>query len=703
MLTAYSNNVMLHFNNTWRQVVNVLLDCKQRRSALRQKRKAEGATPAMIRREREAQIWGPARRFKEALGTGQPDAMSKREDEIIDLQCPVYQSYSIGYQFQMDSIYYDSKANPLKHLQAFVHLNAVLVGQEKKCTQALPLRHSWVYSHVPLNTCILAQCVLRQTYQRPLGGKDNIEPDIKKYWGQAVDLNRQMFRPHEQHLFKGVAYTDGVSISAVREMIKVKPTKSKASKKRKRVEPEQPQQPQSVAQRAQLAAQPMAQSSQQTVPLYQPVQEEQQLWTHVVQQVHEAWAARQAQLSVEQAWQECLSAEHAWQVLLSTQPAQQQRPPAQQPSQEQNTEPVQLEQQADCTYISDLSQATLQGMTGRCVLVDPGRRDLLYMMHEKSTVAEKQVYRYTRSQQRKETRVTKHQKIREHEKKADKEDIAALERTLSAGSYIKPDLTLFEVYLKARAEVETELTRFYNRTMCRQRVSATTPKVPLHRKLRLSAFVNRQQADQLLVNRLQAKFKPEESDPEPIFIMGNWSAPTTQFHEPIRGKGWRTLLKRSGFDVYLIDEYLTSKTCPNCFGQLSNTHYVPNPRPFQRRNRPEVKCHRLLGCQSQICMEFFKTYEGDYLGKEEGEKKDKIEGKFHRKLWNRDLAAVLNFRHILFSLQETGTVPTRFQWGQQPIKTPWPPQTRRALKTRKTPTASTAPPNPTNPTTIPSS
>ncbi|KAJ2502573.1 hypothetical protein GGH96_000977 [Coemansia sp. RSA 1972] len=606
-------------HNTWQQVVNVLLDCKQQQSAWAQKRKAEGATPAMIRRECEAQIWGPARRFKESLGTGQP--------------------------------------------VAFVHLNTVLVGQEKKCTQALPLRRLWVYLHVPLNTCILARCVLRQPYKRPLGGKDNIEPDIDKYWGQAVDLNWRMFRPHVRNLFKGVAYTDGVSISAVRETIEVKPTKSKASKKRKCVEPEQPQQLQSVAQRAWLAA-------QQTAPLYQPVREEQQLWTHV---------------------QECLSAEHAWQVLLSMQPAQQQRPPAQQRSQEQNTEPVQPEQQADCTYISDLSQATLQGMTGRCVLVDPGHQDLLFMVHEKSTIEEKT---FT---------VTKHQKICEHEKKADKGGIAALERTLSAGSYIKPDLALFEEYLKARAEVEAELTQHYNETMCHQKVGATTPKVPLHRKLRLSAYINRQQADQLLVNRLRAKFKPEESDLELIFIMGNWSAPTTRFHEPIRGKGWRTLLKRAGFEVYLIDEYLTSKTCPNCFGQLSNTHYVPNPRPFQRRNRPKVKCHGLLGCQSHTCMEFFDTYQHGYLGKQEGERKDKSEGNFQRKLWNRDLAAVLSFRHILFSLRETGTVPTRFQRGHQPIKTPWPPQTRRALQTRKTPTASTAPPNPTSPTTIPSS
>ncbi|KAJ2475481.1 hypothetical protein IWW56_005399 [Coemansia sp. RSA 2131] len=130
-------------------------------------------------------------------------------------------------------------------------------------------------------------------------------------------------------------------------------------------------------------------------------------------------------------------------------------------------------------------------------------------MHEKSTVQEKDVYRYTCCQQRKETRVTKYKKILEREKKADIVDIAALERTLSASSYIKPDLKLFEEYMRARALVAEQLTRFYNRTMCRQQVGATTPEVPLHRKLRLSAYVNRKRADQLLVNHLRKRFTPE--------------------------------------------------------------------------------------------------------------------------------------------------------------------------------------------------
>ncbi|KAJ2501352.1 hypothetical protein GGH96_001961, partial [Coemansia sp. RSA 1972] len=245
--------------------------------------------------------------------------------------------------------------------------------------------------------------------------------------------------------------------------------------------------------------------------------------------------------------------------------------PVQQQQQQQQTQPVQQrkQKQADCLYISELTQEQLRSTTGRCVLVDPGRRDLLFMLHKKSTVAEKRVYRYTRNQQCCETKQKKYRKIREHVKKMDVADIAALEHTPKAGSFTIPDLKLFEVYLAARVKVEAELTDFYNETMCCQRVGATMPMVPLHRKLWLSAFLNRQRADQLLMNRLRERFSQDA-----VFILDNWGASMAKFHEPIRGKGWRTLLKRAGFDVYLIDEYLTSKTCPICEERISTFHNV---------------------------------------------------------------------------------------------------------------------------------
>ncbi|KAJ1765261.1 hypothetical protein LPJ54_005372, partial [Coemansia sp. RSA 1824] len=368
---------------------NVLLDTKQQQAELAAQRKAEGATAAIIRRECEAQIWGPAPWFKESLGTSQPVGMSEQEDKIIGLLRPIFNCYSDDYQFQMDSIYYDVKANLLQHLKAFVCLNAILAKQDKKCTQVLSLQRSWVYSHVPLNTAILARCILGQPYKQLLGGKDNIQPNIDKYWAQAVDLKWRMFCPHAWHLFKGVIYTDGVSISAVRETVKVKPTKSKAGRKRKRIESEQqPWQLQPVAQRARLAYHPAQlpqyQQAQQSWIL--AVQQAQQVWKsadqawqawqacRLVEQVWQVWIpavqqawqstqqAQQAWLLAEQEWQAWIPAEQVWQAWLSAQPVQPlaQQPLAQQPLAQQpllQTPPVQpqpqlqLQQQADCAYI----------------------------------------------------------------------------------------------------------------------------------------------------------------------------------------------------------------------------------------------------------------------------------------------------------------------------------------------------------------
>ncbi|KAJ2499420.1 hypothetical protein GGH96_003569 [Coemansia sp. RSA 1972] len=193
--------------------------------------------------------------------------------------------------------------------------------------------------------------------------------------------------------------------------------------------------------------------------------EEQQPWTWVVQQVHEAW---QVQLSVEQARQECLSAEHAWQVLLSAQPVQPaqllaQQLPVQQPLAKKAQPCCPAQPKADCEYIDDLPQATLHSMAGRCVLIDPGQHDLLFAMYKDSSVEKKCLYQYTCNQQDKEMQLTKFKQLWEKFKKADTEDITALECTLGAGSCIKPDLKLFKEYLEAQALVADQLTIFYNK------------------------------------------------------------------------------------------------------------------------------------------------------------------------------------------------------------------------------------------------
>ncbi|KAJ2454193.1 hypothetical protein EV183_001678 [Coemansia sp. RSA 2336] len=149
--------------------------------------------------------------------------------------------------------------------------------------------------------------------------------------------------------------------------------------------------------------------------------------------------------------------------------------------------------------------------------------------------------------------------------------------------------------------------------------------------------------------------------------MGNWSAGMVRYHEPIRGKGWRSMLKRHGSRVYLIDEFRTSSICPACNSSLEMFCKVPNPRPWRRKKNPKVICHGLLRCKNETCLKSVANYEDSK----------------RRRLWNRDVAATLNMLHILFSLRNDKCIPERFRRSM--------PKAEAIPKRKATPKAKAAP------------
>ncbi|KAI9317139.1 hypothetical protein BX666DRAFT_1942587, partial [Dichotomocladium elegans] len=118
----------------------------------------------------------------------------------------------------------------------------------------------------------------------------------------------------------------------------------------------------------------------------------------------------------------------------------------------------------------------------------------------------------------------------------------------------------------------------------------------LHRKLRLSAYINQSQSDARLVRMIRHRFGRDT-----VLVMGNRTAPMAHYHEPIRNKGWREMFKRHALRPF---------------------KRVPNPRPWQRAKRPEVKCHGLLRCTNLDCLKSM----------------EELTGLFRPRLWNRDTA-----------------------------------------------------------------
>jgi hypothetical protein len=282
--------------------------------------------------------------------------------------------------------------------------------------------------------------------------------------------------------------------------------------------------------------------------------------------------------------------------------------------------------------VADLSQEELHAAEGRCVLVDPNRRDIMYCMHEASTPDVPQIMRYTKNTQAKLRKERKYRGIRQSVKD-DNRAIAEAEAKLSLFPRCTTSTVVYTRFIIQRSKVAALLFHHYSDTtgLLAQNVNAN----PLHRKLKLSSIINRNREDDRLVKDLRQSFGENC-----ILVMGNWSAGNIAFHEPIRGIGMRRALRKRGITLLMIDEYMTSKHCPHCFQRSLETFLrVPNPRPWRREEQPTVVCNGLLRCNNQNCMQPRQT----------------------TRLWNRDMAAVCNFRHILQGLRLDGSRPLRFR------------------------------------------
>ncbi|KAJ2865220.1 hypothetical protein GGH94_002361 [Coemansia aciculifera] len=305
----------------------------------------------------------------------------------------------------------------------------------------------------------------------------------------------------------------------------------------------------------------------------------------------------------------------------------------------------------DCPYITSLLPEEPVDIRERLVFNDMGRGDIHYMLGWASTISNPLVFRYTRNQRLDETRMRHYTKLREIMKNEHDEADAIREAELYLSGFTRTtfDPDKFLDYIAARARVWDILRRFYSDTMTTY--TGSTHQVhldlghiardyPFHRKLRLNAFINQQQADERLKLNMTLKYGDDL-----VMVCGNWSAPMAKFHAPIRGRGWRKKFKKFGFRTFLFDK-------PECNGELETFKRVKNPRPYQRQREPRVVCHGLLQCK--ICKYEQPSGDSETISKP--------------RVFNRDMAAVLNFRRIIQYYIEHADIPEVF----------WRPERRRA-------------------------
>ena len=213
------------------------------------------------------------------------------------------------------------------------------------------------------------------------------------------------------------------------------------------------------------------------------------------------------------------------------------------------------------------------------ISIDPNKGNLLFCIND-----EGRTLRYTQNSVRKARKKTRYKAIR---KSIEKPKVIELQRASEEIQCCNSKTVFsetFKEYIGVKNKQERELGKLY--------------QVETYRKLNFNSWMNNKRSEDRFVN----KFKEVYGTPDEVIVtIGDWEQRRGISHgkEPTKGIGLRRMFRRQGFEVYLVDERLTSKRCSKCHG-LNEYNYTErlDPRPWKKKNFEIQKVWELSRCKN---------------------------------------------------------------------------------------------------------
>lgn len=233
-------------------------------------------------------------------------------------------------------------------------------------------------------------------------------------------------------------------------------------------------------------------------------------------------------------------------------------------------------------YIDEYKGDFVDLSNKKYVSIDPNKDDLIYCGTGTRENNDFKTFRYTNNQRSKETRKRKNKKILLNEKKKEPSIIVS-ETELSNYTSKTNDFNKFKEYIISKNKINLEINKFYEKL--------------LWRKLKLSVYTLTRKSESRMLKKFKEKFGTGE---ETFITFGDWSQKEQmKFKEPTKGKSFRSLFRKAGYKVFLVDEYRTSKKCCNCKneeGICEKFLKVKSPRPWKKNE--EIICNGLVKCKT---------------------------------------------------------------------------------------------------------
>lgn len=233
-------------------------------------------------------------------------------------------------------------------------------------------------------------------------------------------------------------------------------------------------------------------------------------------------------------------------------------------------------------YIDEISDEEREELAEKKIVgIDPNMGDLLYCVD--SDQRDQTKFRYSQDMRRKETKFKKYRDLLQAQKNEliDGRRVVDWETDMSAYNKKTLNFDAFKTYIKHKNALNLKLAPFYNKY--------------IFRKLKLGSYSRRQITEARMLRRFEKLFgTPEKA----VICIGDWEQRQhRRFKEPVKGKGFRSLFRRVGYKVYLVDEFRTSCRCSACneHGVCSTFRWCDNPKPW-REGR--ILRHGLVKCQT---------------------------------------------------------------------------------------------------------
>jgi hypothetical protein len=518
MLTSIENNIRVHFVDYLNRYVN----CSFKNEHKELLNKLKGKEREQLKTKLKHELWCVKQDLLYLTSTRD----SKYDSWINNKRSLILPFLDKKYKDHLIHL----KTHPQEYLQFMKIMSKEIISMGFNSFQFFPLRTNMIPKYIAIDTKILVELLVtdglpKNTYF------SNIEKYKKELWSSLFNMNNKMFK-QKNRTFDYRILTDGfsVSIQFIHNSFIEKQNIKKANLKS---------------------------GKQKAMDLYKNLDRKQ------IEEIKESRKLKTTDKKTKD--------------LEKVKQLKEEFKNKSEEEKKQIKEKIKKKTNIEFPYLEELNDEQIEELKNKkelekIVYVDPGKRNLLFMLGENG-----KYFRYSNKERIYESKRIIYQKKVQKEK--DISGTTLIESKLSNYNSKACNINDFKEYIKKKNEVNEMLTEEYLK--------------PLYRKYKWYGYINRKRSEDNLSNKIEKVYGKDL-----VLIYGDWSI----------GKQMRNYISTPNiglkkklatrFRIYSIDEYLTSKINYKSMKEVENL-YLPDRKGDLRKKHSILTYKtesRRMGC-----------------------------------------------------------------------------------------------------------